>query len=357
MTKETKYGLISDIHEDPNIVKPAIDRLKKEGVKKLLVNGDIGGHYGSLENSQAYTVAILNEIAESGLESYVQPGSHETLLAYGPIVEAYAEEYPHIINATKPENQKFEDKDHHLVFLPGSDFLCGGEYQIGSNEEIPTGLYIPQKDGLMPLESINQYIGLINEHQQRIPIMRYQNMHDLEKLIDKPEKTIVVCHVPRKFDNPEIGVDMAHFFEGRIYKRDNGEYDSFGVIPYVGFKEELAAKDNTPIFRLENQESMVDDIKTLMWTQGLDKIKVFVESNENRGNEDLSELYNKLGINKAVTGHFHESSHRAHDANCNPIAENTYVNELFWNSGHGDKGQFGVLTVNGEQVKYQNITL
>ncbi len=31
--------------------------------------------------------------------------------------------------------------------------------------------------------------------------------------------------------------------------------------------------------------------------------------------------------------------------------------ELFWNSGHLDKGYTGILTVNNEQVKYQNIGL
>ena len=87
---EIIYGVISDVHEDPRIVPIAIDVLKKEGSKKLLVNGDIGGHYGSLEQSQSYTAFILEAIGKSGLESFVQPGSHETLLGYGPVIEHFS---------------------------------------------------------------------------------------------------------------------------------------------------------------------------------------------------------------------------------------------------------------------------
>ena len=49
--KETKYGIISDIHGNPNVVIPTIDILKTKGVDRLLVNGDIGHLDGDLRES------------------------------------------------------------------------------------------------------------------------------------------------------------------------------------------------------------------------------------------------------------------------------------------------------------------
>lgn len=78
---------------------------------------------------------------------------------------------------------------------------------------------------------------------------------------------------------------------------------------------------------------------------------------ENSGNEALRDLYEELGIKKAVSGHFHESGHRACDKNGNHVPENTLVEELFWNSGHLDVGQTGILTVNDNKVSYRNLIL
>ena len=68
-------------------------------------------------------------------------------------------------------------------------------------------------------------------------------------------------------------------------------------------------------------------------------------------------MYEKLGIRKAVSGHFHESSHRANDRNSKHVFENTFVEELFWNSGCLDIGQCGILTVKDNKVSYRNVRL
>jgi len=79
---------------------------------------------------------------------------------------------------------------------------------------------------------------------------------------------------------------------------------------------------------------------------------------ENRGNEDLKRLYEELGITKAVSGHFHESGHRANDLNGNRVGQGAFVNNLFWNSGYLDVGQTGILTVNDNaEVSYRNVNL
>ncbi len=299
----TKYGVISDVHEDPRIVPTAIETLRQRGAEKLLVNGDIGERMSNLEQSQAHTTFILESIGKSGLESYVQPGSHETVEGYQPVINHFSEQYPNIHDAT--QNQKLEQTNHHLVFLPGSDFLCNGQYQIGNDKDIETGLY-NTKNG---------------------PIF-YFNMQDLKQLVTHPEKTIVVCHVPRKFDNLETCVDVAEFGEAEHPFRMRGN-----LIP------------GKSVFPLPIAQQFVD------------KGYPITLKKENRGNEDLRDLYQELGITKAVTGHFHESSHRANDANGDHVEPGILTDNLFWNSGHLDRGYTGILTVDGEYVSYENVTI
>ena len=94
-----------------------------------------------------------------------------------------------------------------------------------------------------------------------------------------------------------------------------------------------------------------------------DEMRLIAASNgltlkeENRGNKDLANLYEELGITKAVSGHFHESGHRAHDGKVNPIQQGTLVKELYWNSGQLDLGQTGILTISDGKVAYQNVML
>ena len=76
-----------------------------------------------------------------------------------------------------------------------------------------------------------------------------------------------------------------------------------------------------------------------------------------RGKEDLKNLYEELGITKSVTGHFHESGHRANDSSGNHVKEGDVVKELFWNSGCLDNGQMGILIVKGSEVSYRNLNL
>ena len=325
MANETHYGVISDVHQDPRIVPATIEVLKKLGAEKLLINGDIGNQQRTLEDSQNYVAFILDSIGKSGLESYVQPGSHETLLAFGPVMDVFAEKYSNLIDATK--TPKAEQKGHSLIFLPGSDFLCGGEYQIGNHEQIPSGRYIQTQKGLMQFEEFGQYVGAIQQGIAQGAI-QYANMNDLRKLVNDPDKSIVVCHVPRKFDNLEYAVDMAEFGEATEEFNLNGNNVEQGSVFPLPVAQQIV------------QAGYPVEIRQ-----------------ENRGNKDLKSLYEELGINKAVSGHFHESGHRANDTYGNHVSEGNLVTDLFWNSGHLDAGQTGILTVGEGKVSYRNIHL
>jgi Icc-related predicted phosphoesterase len=325
MRNKTNYGVISDIHENPQIISPTIDILKKLGAEKILVNGDIGNHQRTLQDSQNYIAFILDSVGKSGLEAFVQPGSHESLLAYGPVMEHFSQKYSNVIDATKIP--KFEQDGHDLIFLPGSDFLCGGEYSIGNNEQIPSGRYIKTQKGLMQFEEFGQYVDALQQGMVQ-GAMQYANMNDLRKLVTNPDKSIVVCHVPRKFDNLEHAVDMAEF--GIVTKKFN----------LNGNNVERGSVFALPVAKQIVQASYPVEIKK-----------------ENRGNEDLKSLYEELGITKAVSGHFHESGHRANDSYGNPVPEGKLVQDLFWNSGHLDVGQTGILTVEDGKVSYRNVRL
>ncbi len=355
-----KYGVISDIHEDPRIIIPALEILVYKGAEKLLINGDIGGIMSgrnfqeAIEKSQQYTAFILDQIGKSGLESFVQPGSHETLLGFEPVMEWAKEEYSNLHYIFKPF--KFEQNDHDLVFIPGSDFLRGGEYHIGNNDKIPSGKYILSEKTLIKFDSLDQYLSALNAGVTK-GVLSYANIQDIRNLVNSPEKTIMICHIPRKFENLEC-VDMAHFFESREYSLREEKYVNHGVFPANNFNPSIAKRDNIPVYTTNISENDIEkDVKIEMWKREADKLKVLVEQKTNRGNEDLRDLYNELGVRKAVSGHFHESSHRAHDSNGNIISPGKFVSELFWNSGHLDLGYTGILTVCGNNVSFENIDL
>ncbi|MBI4147927.1 metallophosphoesterase [Candidatus Woesearchaeota archaeon] len=328
MVKETRYGVISDVHRDPRIVGLTIDVLKKLGAEKLIVNGDIGERQRTLQASQDYVAVILDAVGKSGLESYVQPGSHETIGAFQPVLEHFKRQYSNLMSTF--DVPKVDNGDHHLVFLPGSDFVCGGEYQIGSDENIPSGLYLPIEQGLVPYNP-DAHRALMAQGKFR-GLLHYANMNDLKKTISDGGKTIAVCHVPRKFDSLEGAVDGAYF----------GVQADGSVIPGIVIED-----------RIRRQYGAVSDMDVRL----IAAANRLTLKRENRGNQELRKLYAELGVTKAVSGHFHESGHKAHDANVKPVQQGTLVDELYWNSGQLDLGQTGILMVRDGRVSYQNVKL
>lgn len=320
-----KYGVISDIHKDPRIAYLAIDVLKSKGVEKLLVNGDIGDRQQTLEDTQRYTATILDAIGKSGLEAFVQPGSHETIEGYRSVLSYFADKYSNVFDVQKIGH--VEADGHQLVFLPGSDFVAGGEYRIGSGK-LSSGDYFVDIHNEFVDPSDEKEIQRLSELGKLSGVTHFQNMNDLKSVIKDPSKTIVVCHVPRKFDNLEVAVDMAEFGEAtQDFNFKGGNVEKGSIFPLY----------------------MAKPISEARYPVKLKK--------ENRGNEDLKNLYEEIGITNAVTGHFHESGHRANDKSGNHVKEGEIVSDLFWNSGHLDVGQTGILTVKGDKVSYENIRL
>lgn len=304
---ETKYGIISDIHRiDPRDVGFAMTALKTGGAQRLILNGDITGDQFEGLDEQNYLAHILEFAGKVGLETYAQPGSHEKVALFEPVVQAMIKRHGNLIYAV--QNPKIELPDHHVVFLPGSDWMAGDASGKGYHFEkggFKTGLYRTDAGHTMMV-----------------------NTEDLRKHISDPGKTVIVCHVPRKFDNPEQAVDMAYFGEARRpFRTQNGIVEQGSVFP--GPVGEYFIKLGAPV----------------------------AMKRENRGNEDLKYLYEELGITKAVSGHFHESVHRANDRSGRHVQEGVFVDDLFWNASYMDGMRMGLLTVRDGRVAYENVNL
>ena len=178
------------------------------------------------------------------------------------------------------------------------------------------------------MTSEGQYVAMAKSGIAK-GIFYYKNMDDIRDDIRDPEKTIVVCHVPRKFGNLETSVDMAEFGEAaEDFDLNDKKIEKGSVFPIHVAKK-------------------IRDVGAPV-----------ILKRENRGNEDLKKLYEEIGITRAVTGHLHESGHRANDSQGNKVKEWEFTDDLFWNSGHLDVGQTGILSINeNSEVRYRNINL
>ncbi|MBS3139564.1 metallophosphoesterase [Candidatus Woesearchaeota archaeon] len=303
MTKT--YGVISDLHGvDIRVVPPAIGILKHEGIDALVLNGDLIGERSGLDPAD-YFAALLEIVGNCGLETYVLMGSHEEVGLCEPILDYFTSKHGNIVNTLR--QRKMETPDHHLVFLPGSDWRSGNAVNRGYalDHQNQTGVYSTEA-GLIYVVNIN----------------------DLRQLITDPEKTLVFSHVPRKFANPETCVDMAEFWEARQQFELQGLVCKAGSI-FPGPVGSHLAQQGAPI-----------------------KFK-----RENRGNKFLAEVFEQTGIRKNITGHFHESAGRTHDEEGKTVEEGLFVSDLFYNASCLDRLMVGMVSVDGTKAAYENINL
>lgn len=358
MKRTTKYGVISDIHSKQIAIIPALEKLKEEGIDKLIINGDISDMKNNLNDSQNQIAFVLDNIGKSNIETYIQPGSHETLFAYEPVIEHFTKKYSNLNDVLK--NPKISVNGHDLIFIPGSDFLCGGEYQLGNL--IPSGKYIMTKDDkLAQINKLEDYLVAIKLGISK-GAMNYSNMNDIKKLVNNPDKTTVFCHVPRKFNNIKDCVDVAHFWQNRVYHKDTNNFNEYtftelSIIPGIVPKEIIQKQNKVFSYNEHSEEELKSIAIDMIKKEDLNRALIVVERYENRGNEELNKLYTSLGITKAISGHFHESAHKANDKLSNTVKENEYVSELFYNSGCLDNGKLGIVEIQDNKIKYKNINL
>ena len=322
-----KYGIISDTHHNPATIEPLVAMLKNNNVDALVLNGDIG-------EETAHVVYTLRTAALSGLPVYAQPGSHEDVPSYVEAMEHLQWKYPNIIDCV--QHPKHEQNDHHVIFLAGSDVTAGAGSFLIEQQTLPTGYYF--LDGMnkevKPFKIKRNFLRAYTSTS--IPNTRLLHMTDiadLEKLVTMPEKTVVFCHIPERFDN-DHSTDYAYFAE-----RNDGKGFIPGIMLEIGLKKEFG-KDLTP-----------EQLQKLANERG------FTFKKANVGNQALSETYKKLNITKRVNGHIHESAHHAHNSVRLDIPEGTPVTDLAYNASYADAGLAGILTVQDNKTNYENVSL
>ena len=302
-----KYGIMSDLHKiDIRAVQPTIKILKDRGADALVLNGDLFGERSGF-NPQDYFAATLDIAGQSGIETYVLPGSHEEAHIFEPVLAHFVKKYGNIINTFN--NPKIEKKDHDLVFLQGSDWRAGDAVDSGYSLETE------RHSGFHKDKETDVYLRVIN-------------MGDLKRIVSAPEKTIVFSHVPRKFDNIETAVDMAEFWEVQQEFRLGNDICSVGSV-FPGPAGYSLARKGAPILL----------------------------KRENRGNNSLKDAFDELGITKNITGHFHESAGRANDLESKAVKEGLFVPTLFYNAACMDRLMVGMVSVDGEKAAYENVNL
>ncbi len=312
---ETTYGIISDIHatHPGNVLRAITILTRRLGVNGLIFNGDLIGERSGF-NPQQYLATILKAAVDTNLEVYAQEGSHEEITLAQPVFDHFSSEYDNFTDACK--TPVVDGNGHRLIFLPGSDWHAvnpqQGKYMIDEVHSRDSGFY-QTEDG---------------------PV-RLTNIVDIAKYTQDPQRTIVVSHIPRAFDGSiETAVDMAYFAE----RADES------LMPGVVVENMIRQKVNGPLRDA--------DIPLIAAQNG------FTMKREHRGNEKLRAAFEQAGITKAINGHFHESAHRAHDRQCQPLPEGQYHDELFWMASYADAGKYGLLRVNDEgKVSYLNVRL
>lgn len=378
----TKYGIISDIHQYPQNIESALKLFQDEGVDRILLNGD-----GGEEQVFAY---VLDKIGRSGIECWVQPGSHETVSSFFRMLGHFAEKYPAFYDATKI--RKLKEKDHQIVFLPGSDTLAGGEFKLGTRKEPPRGaievadyatlnkvlqeerlspgrrdrLLLGQPEKMIPREvkrtpnlkeiipAYPQYNHLIAEVTPEgkefvvyeTPLRSglaqgggffFSDMEDLEALVDHPCQTILVVHIPPRFSFG--GAADTAFYGEKGVKRANGSEET----------------ESRPA-----EKAIVPGYGQLLTNSLLDPEEQVPLRKENRGNEALMKKIQGIwpaGSAKVIFGHFHESVTKAHDRDGKAVSQESFTEELFWNASCLDYDWVGILEVDGTKVKHKNFYL
>ena len=322
------YGVISDVHHNPKFVKRAIDVLKDLGARMLIVAGDISRPMKTVEDEFAYTGYIVKALGDSGLESYIIPGCCDKIGPLASSIAYFKDKYKNIIDCVSIA--KVQSKDHELVFLPGADFSLDGEYLFGTNPMMSTGRYALSDGGYEEFPGWSEYNKRKNEGTA-YGVMHYTNLHEMEKYVTDPERTVLVSHVPPFCNWVDNRIDEGYYCPSRFASNPDSMY----------FDVEL--------INLERKVEQ-DDLERVS-----EKYKIAIETKS--GSRGLRSACEHLGLSKCVSGHFHYSGHRAHGPWGEQVKEGEWSDSLYWNVGQLDIGQCGLLFVKDDKMTYHNVLL
>ncbi len=316
--KMARYLVVSDFHRiSPDDAISAIKYVleKDNEFDAIILNGDIVGDqyygiFGAKNDKPSYFAKLLEFFGGLKQEVYIVPGSHETVKDLESVLNAYEGKYENLFYTIR--EPVVNKKDHDLIFLAGSDFR--------SDDAIYNGYH------LQKFEFPSNYY-----HVENGGIMYITNLYDLEKYImhvKDPITTLLFSHIPRKFSNPYVAVDFTEF----------------GLI--------------TQDFKIGNKRFSKGEVfpSTIAYVFKKNGIPIEIRR-ENRGNEELQEIFEEVGIKKQISGHFHESVHRAHDHLQIPVKEGTWTNSLYFMASYVDAYRMGIVEIESSNIRYYRVIL
>lgn len=284
-----RLGVVSDLHGNLENAKRASKELEGK-IDVLLITGDLTGNFSPFISGRA----VLRAFKNIKVPKFVMSGSHEPVNVYEDIMAGFLDFH----DCIREPNRVKSLNGYDLLFLPGSDWNSElGEFRIYKNKE------------------------KLEKEKEKLPDLnwRFFFIEELQKYLKNPEKTILISHIPPKFEGKEA-IDRAEFTEAVFEGKDNEGYEPGS--------EELEEID-------EEVEMKVRE--------------------ENVGNRALKEFIRKQGIKKLICGHIHEAGGRAQGLDGSLIDEEKYSEEFFYNVGALEKGLAGVVTLKGNKAKYSKI--
>lgn len=304
-----KLGVTADLHGNLRLAKKFAYFFKKSDVDAVVIAGDLPGH----ANEKKTLTKILKVFSKCRKKVFVMPGSHESVKIY----ERVLKKFKNIVDCSKNKNWKIKIEDYDVVFLPGSDWLGAEDagFVLKDSRNIFKGKTRRQ---------ISKYYGTE---------VRLFYIHELKKLIKNPKKTILITHIPPRF-NKKSAIDVAKFGKAvgkfKIKATDKEKFKDLIKFWQGFYKEHVFALSEAQRLKKKGYPmSIIED---------------------NRGNKVLKSMIRKLKIKKLVCAHIHESGGRANDLRGNPITQNKWTPELFYNCS----GRAGIVEFEGNLARYRN---
>ncbi len=216
------------------------------------------------------------------------------------------------IGDVKPENIKILDSGEEVLKeVFENNFIVrlkNGKYEVRGNKL--ESKYLPGKG----------YLSAVD---------------DLEKLVARPNRTLVFSHVPLRFENNRNAVDYACFGEM--------EHDEDGIA------QQSIVPGMNPAITYLNQ----------LWDLAGSNGKKTPIKKENRGHEGFAKVRDKIWgdekTEKFFNGHFEESVSKCHDRDVNLIEPGKRVKNMYLNASvfNAHMNRFSILTTSGLTVKHQ----
>lgn len=291
---ETEYGIVSDLHGNYELLSD-IDGF--DDVDSIIISGDIV----DFGKTKLDMMLSINMLLEYDKDLFFIPGCSEEHFQYKERIEQLTDAFDKVHDMS--DDYILSRKDHDLVFLPGSDVdMDYKSYRVvNSKEDISFYEVVP--------DSLTDYVR-------------------------RPEKSVLVSHLPPKF----VGEDCI----------DYGEYGE-------ALTDIIGKYKNTDRKRIQSNRYIKEG--TIFPTNIANVLKGFgypVEiKKENQGSDIIRKFIDEVGISKGVCGHFHQNGKKANNSRGEPLKEGKYYTDIFYNPGVGANGQFGIVTIDAEKMKYK----